>query len=100
MRVLWTMVKVVLGLAIAIPVGIIVLATALGLFGAMVGLAFLALRVAVFCLIAWGMFVVARTLLFGKRSPAPRVEPRQLPPVDPYYEAARRELDRELGHTR
>jgi hypothetical protein len=97
MRMLWTVVKVALALALVIPVSIILLATALSVFGALLGLAILTLKVAVVGVILWGLFRLARAL-FGGRSP--RAEPgmvRQLPAVDPYYEAAKRELDRELG---
>jgi hypothetical protein len=43
MRILWTLLKIVVALAIAIPLSIIVLGTALGILGAMVGLAIIAL---------------------------------------------------------
>lgn len=97
MKVLWAVLKVALALALVIPVSIIVLATALSIFGALLGLAILVLKVAVAGLIAWGVFRLARAL-FGNRSvrPAPS-EVRQLPAIDPYYEAAKRELDRELA---
>jgi hypothetical protein len=97
MRLLWTFVKVVVVLALVIPVSIVVLATALGIFGALVGLAMLALRVAIVGLIAWGAFRLVMRLF---RGPAPRPQPVEtvrLAPVDPHYEAAMRELDRELG---
>ena len=100
MRPLWTILKVVLVLALAIPVGIVVLATALGIFGALVGLAFLALRVAVICLIAWGAFRLGLWLFRGLTSSPSTPEIKQLPPRDPHYEAAMRELDRELGEVR
>ena len=46
--------------------------------------------------IGYGLYRVAR-LVFAS-SPRTMVEPiRELPPVDPYYEAAVRELDSELG---
>lgn len=98
MRFLWSVLKVTLALALVIPVAIIVLATALSVFGALLGLAILVLKVAVAGLIVWGVFRLAAAV-FGRRS-SPPVSPevQQLPPVDPYYEAARRELDRELGH--
>ena len=97
MKVLWAVLKVALALALVIPVSIIVLATALSIFGALLGLAILVLKVAVAGLIVWGVFRLARAL-FGNRSarPAPS-EVRQLPAIDPYYEAAKRELDRELA---
>lgn len=103
MKPLWTILKVILVLALAIPVGIVVLATALGIFGALVGLAFLALRVAVICLIAYGALRLGIWLFRGlTSSPSSPSTPeiKQLPPVDPHYEAAMRELDRELGHVR
>jgi hypothetical protein len=100
MKALWTVVKVVLGLALVIPVCMIILATALGIFGALVGLAFAALRLAVLGLIVYGVFRVAVALFGGRRQhPAP-MESRLLPPVDPHYEAALRELDRELPEAR
>lgn len=99
MRTLWTLAKVLLALALAIPLAIIVLATAVGVLGAVVGIAFVALKLAVAVLICYGLFRVVRSLL---RGPAPAPAPRsrvaaQLPPVDPHYEAAMRELDQELG---
>src|SRR5688572_29404192 len=101
MKPLWTILKVVFALALVIPIGIVVLATALGLFGAIVGLAFLALRVALICLVAWGALRFGLWLFRAMASPRP--EPNQiraLPAVDPHYEAAMRELDRELGEVR
>ena len=70
MRVLWTLVKIVIALALAIPISIIVLATALG-------------------------FRLMGRLLGGSAKREERIT--QLPPVDPHYEAAMRELERELG---
>lgn len=98
MRVLWTLLKVALALALVIPVSIIVLGTALGVLGALFGLAMLTLRIAVVGLIAWGAFRLITALFRGS---APRAQPQEvkdLPKVDPHYEAAMRELDRELGH--
>ncbi|HYC51256.1 MAG TPA: hypothetical protein VEB19_09140 [Gemmatimonadaceae bacterium] len=98
MRVLWTIVKVALALALVIPVSIIVLATVLSVFGALLGLAILVLKVAVAGVVVWGMFRLLRALM-GRGSSRAEVSPvRQLPAADPYYEAAKRELDRELGH--
>jgi len=97
MRILWTFMKVVLGLALAIPLSIIVLATALGVLGALVGLAILALKLAVVGLVGWGLFRLITGLLGGS---TPKPQPKQLGqplPADPHYEAAMRELDRELG---
>jgi hypothetical protein len=101
MKPLWTLVKVVLALALVIPLGIVVLATALGIFGALMGLAFMALRVALICLMVYGAFRFVGWLF---RAPtAERSAPAQLKPlpaVDPHYEAAMRELDVELGEVR
>lgn len=98
---LWTLVKVVIVLALAIPLGIIVLGTALGLFGALLGLAIMALRIAIIGLIGYGVFRLGMRLF---RDPArsarrQRHEIKQLAPIDPYYNAAMRELDRELGES-
>jgi hypothetical protein len=98
MRVFWTVLKVVLALALVIPVSIIVLATALSIFGALLGLAILVLKVAVVGLIAWGVLRLVRALLWGRSPHRGPDEVGQLPATDPYYEAAKRELDRELGH--
>ena len=98
MRILWTLVKVVVALCVAIPLSIFVLATALGVLGAMVGVAFMVLKLGVLALVGYGVFRVAAALLGGgppKRQPAKPVG--ELPPVDPYYKEAMRELDRELG---
>ena len=84
-----------LALALVVPVAIIALSVAMGLLGALVGLAVLTLRFAIFGLIAWGVFRLAAALLGWKRAePAPV---RELPRPDPYFEAAKRELDQELG---
>jgi hypothetical protein len=91
MRVLWTLIKVIVGLAIAIPLGVL----ALGLVGTMIGLAIVALKLACVGLIAYGMFSLARRLFLGS-APKPTAPPRELPPADRYYEAAMRELDSEL----
>jgi hypothetical protein len=100
MRLLWAVMKVAVALLLVIPVAIIVLATALGVFGALLGLAFVALRLAVMGLILYGGFRLVAYLLRGsRRRPQPR-EVRPLPPPDPHYEAAMRELDRELGESR
>ena len=98
MRVIWTLLKVVIGLALVIPISIIVLATALGILGALIGVAVLSLKVAVLALIGYGMFRLLSGLLGWQSKKTPtRIE--SLPPVDPHYEAAMRELDRELGGT-
>ncbi len=99
MRMLWTMVKVVVVLALVIPVGIIAMALALGIFGAVLGIAMLALRLAIVGLVAYGAFKLIARLV---RGPTPRPQPAApsaLPPVDPYYQAAMRELDTDIGIT-
>jgi hypothetical protein len=99
-KVLWTLVKIALALALVIPVCIIVLATALGLLGALFGIAVFTLRIAVVALIAYGAFKLFGAL-FGGRSTAARPKEIAAPaPRDPYYDAAMRELDRDVGTIR
>jgi hypothetical protein len=95
MRILWTVLKVIIGLAIAIPVGILALALTVGVLGTMLGLAFLMLKLALVGLVGYGLFRVVRSM-FGssRRTPPPTVH--ELPGVDPYYEAAMRDLDAEF----
>lgn len=97
MRPLWTVLKVLLVLALVIPVSFIALATALGIFGALMGLAFVALRIAVVGLVIWGLYRLAKAVFGGSSPKLASREVRHLPPVDPHYEAAMRELDRDLG---
>ncbi|HVE77728.1 MAG TPA: hypothetical protein VNA89_02645 [Gemmatimonadaceae bacterium] len=97
MKVLWTLLKVVIALALAIPVSIIVLATALGILGALVGIAVLALKVAVFGFVGWAAFRLITRLVRGSTTSRRKDAITTLPPVDPHYEAAMRELNRELG---
>ena len=97
MRFLSTLIKVILGLAIAIPVGIVALVLAFGVLGALLGLALLALKLAFFAFVGYGLFRVARFFLAPTAKP---VQPlRELRAPDPHYEAAMRELDAELGYT-
>lgn len=100
MKVLWTLLKVVIALLVVVPVSIIVLATALGILGALVGLAVLALKLAVFGLIGYAAFRLIGRLFCGPSRARRKSPVAELPlsPVDPHYEAAMRELDRELGH--
>lgn len=100
MKVLWTLLKVVIALLVVVPVSIIVLATALGILGALLGLAVLTLKLVVFGLIGWAAFRFISRLLRGPSRARSKSRMAELPlsPVDPHYEAAMRELDRELGH--
>lgn len=98
MRVIWTLLKVVIALALVIPISIIALATALGILGALIGVAILSLKIAVLALIGYGVFRLVAHLVGGPARSTPK-RAESLPPVDPHYEAAMRELDRELGGT-
>jgi hypothetical protein len=101
MKVLWTLLKVVIGLVIAIPLSILVLATALGILGALVGVAILAIKLVVFGLVGWAAFRLITRLVRGPSSDKRKSTLAELPapPVDRHYEAAMRELDQELGPT-
>lgn len=97
MRALWTLTKVLLALAVGIPIAIIALSVVFGVMGAIVGLAILALRIAIVGLVVWGVFRLA-VALFGGAPRRSKPRAAELPePVDPYVEIATRELDRELG---
>jgi hypothetical protein len=96
MRIIWTLLKVVIALAIAIPLSIIVLGTALGILGAMVALAIIALKFAIIGLVAWGAFRLVARLVRGPAGSVHRQAIPEAPPVDRHYEAAMRELDQEL----
>ena len=100
MRMLWRLAKIVIALALAIPLSIIVLATALGILGALVGIAILVLKLAVVGLVGWGVFRLVTSLLRGSKPTPQPTAIKELPPVDPHYEAAMRELDQELGEVR
>lgn len=96
MKVLLTVLKVVVALVLFIPVSLIVL----GLFGTVLGLALLLLRVALIGLLAYGAFkLVARLIRGPSRHVKPKATPR-LEPVDPYFQAAMRELDQDLPEAR
>jgi ABC-type transport system involved in cytochrome c biogenesis permease subunit len=100
MRLLWTLVKLGIAAVLVIPIAIIVLGIALGVFGALLGLAILTLKLALLGLICVGVFRLIARLV---RGPGPAPQPRQIagaPKVDPYYEAAMRELDRDIGPVR
>jgi len=94
MRIFVTLFKIIIGLAIAIPVGIFALALTVGVVGAMLGLAFAALKLAVIGLAGYGLFRVARYCFAPLAKAAPI---REFPRADPYYEQAMRDLDMELG---
>lgn len=92
MKVLWTLAKVAIALVLVIPLSLLML----GVFGAALALAVMLLRLAVIGLLAYGAFKLAARLL---RGPTPRVEPKKTPQLgsaDPYYQAAMRELDRDI----
>ncbi|HEY9229811.1 MAG TPA: hypothetical protein VIP11_24380 [Gemmatimonadaceae bacterium] len=93
MRVFWTLLKIIVGLAIAIPVGLLALALMAGFVGTLVGIAVLALKLACIGLVGYGLYRVAR-FMFAPKTPAPVVH--ELPRSDPYYDAAMRELDAEF----
>ena len=90
MKVLWTLVKIVVALAIFIPVTLIVL-------GTVVGLAALAFRLALLALVAYGALKLVGRLLRGPKPSPTLKEIPSLRPVDPYYSEAMKELDRDLG---
>ncbi|HZI27112.1 MAG TPA: hypothetical protein VFD64_03090 [Gemmatimonadaceae bacterium] len=96
MKVLWTLVKVAVALVLVIPVSLLLL----GVFGTVLGLAIMLLRLALIALLAVGAFKLITRLV---RGPAPSVEAKATPrltPADPYYQAAMRELDLELPESR
>ena len=97
MKVLWTLAKIVLVLVLAVPLSIIVLGTALGILGALVGIAFFALKLAIIVFVGWAAFKLIARLFGGPAKVEGTTAPKQLAPVDHHYEAAMRELDRELG---
>ena len=96
MRILWTLFKVVLGLAIAIPLGILALALMAGVVGTLVGLAILTLKLACVALVGYGLFRVARFMFAPGAKIPPAAPMREISAVDPYYEAAMRDLDAEI----
>src|SRR3954469_24618343 len=98
MRILWTLLKVIIGLAVAIPLAIVALGLTLGLLGAALGLAIVALKLAFIAFIAYGAFRVVRHFLAPRRPTPTPVVHELAAPADRYYEAAMRELDAELRH--
>ena len=98
MRFLWTLVKIVVGLAIAIPLALILFGVAMGILGAMIGLAVLALKLAAIVLVGFLCLSLAMRLFRAlKPSDAQRPPVRELPAPDRHYESAMRELEMELG---
>ena len=95
MRVLWTLLKVIITLAVAIPLGLLALALTVGVVGTLLGLAIAALKLACIAGAAYGLYRVARHVI--AHAPNPQRVRELPPPADPYYTAAMRELDSELG---
>ena len=98
MRILWTLLKVVIGLAIAVPLGVLTLVVTLGVLGTLFGLATLTLKLACVALVGYGAFRLLRRVVGGSSGVRTRPTPELAAP-DPYYRAAIRELDAELGHS-
>ena len=96
MRPIWTLLKVIVALAIAIPVAIVLFATTLGVLGAVIGIAFFALKLAILAFIGLSVFRLGVRLFGSKSAPAEPLA-RALPPADAHYAAAMRELEMELG---
>ena len=101
MRFVWTVLKVLVGLAIAIPLCIIGFAITGAALGLLIGLATMVAKLAALVLGAYVAFKVLARLIRGPKARPQRL-PSQLgaPAPDPHYEAAMRELNMELGHTR
>ncbi|HYD54269.1 MAG TPA: hypothetical protein VEA99_16660 [Gemmatimonadaceae bacterium] len=98
MRPVWTLLKIIIALLVAIPVAVLTLGLAFATLGALIGLAAVALKLGVVLLVGVGAVKLVGRLF---RSPRQRVRPAEaqyLPPPDPHYEAAMRELNQELGH--
>ena len=97
MRILWTLFKVIIALAIAIPVGILALALTAGLVGTLVALAVLTLKLVCLGLAGYGLYRLARFMFAPARTVRETPAVPTLSAPDPYYQAALRELDSELG---
>ena len=63
MRILWTLLKVIIGLAVVIPVAFLALALTAGLVRTVVAFAFIALKLAIVGCIGYGLFRLARAVL-------------------------------------
>ena len=99
MKLIWTLLKIALVLALAIPLSIFLLGTVITVLGALFGLAMVVLRIGIVGLVIYGAFRLFGLLFGGGKSKSqPQfVEVKELPRPDPYYESAMRDLDRELG---
>ena len=95
MRILWTLFKVIIGLAVAIPLAFVALGVTIGLVGVALGLAIVALKLACVGFVGYGLYRLVRHFMSPASTP-PRVV-SALPAPDPYYDAAMRELDRDMG---
>ena len=93
MKLLWSLVKVAVALVLVIPVSLLIL----GVVGTVLGLAIMLLRLAVIGLLAYGAFKLVARLLRGPARVAPKVTQQLATPTDPYYQAAMRELDRDIA---
>ena len=93
MKVLWTLAKVALALVFLVPLGLL----ALGVFGAILGIGILLLRLALMGLLIYGGVKLVGRLFRGpeKQVKAPQAE--RLASPDRYYQDAMRELDREIA---
>ena len=97
MRILWSLLKIIVGLAIAIPVGFFVLVLAFGVLGTLLGLTLVAIKLACIGLAGYALYRFARHMFAAAPKPSAPTH-RELPAADPYYDAAMRELNSELGH--
>lgn len=95
MRIVWTLFKIMLGLAIVIPLAMVALALTAGVVKVVVGLAIMVVRLACVGVVGYGLYRLARLMFAPAKKAAPSA-PRELPNADPYYTAAMRELDAEL----
>jgi len=96
MRPIWTLLKVIIALAIAIPLAMVLFATTLGVLAVAIGIAFAVLKLAILAVIGLAVFRLGVRLFRSKPAPTEPLA-RALPPVDPHYTAAMRELEIELG---
>lgn len=95
MRIMWALFKIIIALAITIPVALFALALTAGVVVTFVGLAITALRLACIALVGYGVYRIGR-FFFAPTSASVKPLVSELPAPDPYYVAAMRELDSEL----